>query len=213
MALRINVGCGITPTPGWINLDNSPSVRLASWRPLADVLVRTPLLPAQQRTFVSEAMAQQIRFASATRLPFEDGSVEVVYSSHMLEHLPQPGARQFLREAYRVLMPGVVIRLALPDLRRLARAYLDHGDADAFVAGTYLAPTPSTGRGLALLDALRSERHHQWMYDGCSLTKALTANGFQDARVLGPGETTIAAPGDLDLAERADESVYAEARR
>ena len=30
MTVRINIGCGKTPTNGWINFDNSPAIKLAN---------------------------------------------------------------------------------------------------------------------------------------------------------------------------------------
>jgi predicted SAM-dependent methyltransferase len=213
MGLRVNIGCGITPTTGWINLDNSPSVRLANWRLLAKVLLRTPFLPCNQRKFISEAIAQRIRFASAIKLPFPDESVEVIYSSHMMEHLSRPNAVLFCSEARRVLAPDGIIRLALPDLRRLAVAYLDNGDADAFVESTFLAPDRARSKKYRFLNIIWGERHHQWMYDGASLIKILIAHDFHDAHILEAGKTTISDPGELNLAERIAESVYVEARR
>jgi len=60
---------------------------------------------------------------------------------------------------------------------------------------------------------LVGDRHHAWMYDGRSLSRLLADHGFLGPGVLAPGETTIADPGALDLCERADESVYVEARK
>ncbi len=54
-------------------------------------------------------------------------------------------------------------------------------------------------------------RHHLWMYDGASLARLLGEAGFDGAAVMPPGKTRIEEPGELDLAERAAESVYVEA--
>jgi hypothetical protein len=51
------------------------------------------------------------------------------------------------------------------------------------------------------------------MYDGPSLVRLLNGEGFFGARIVPPGVTGIADPGALDLRERADESVYVEARK
>lgn len=58
------------------------------------------------------------------RLPIADGSAHMVYSSHFLEHIPKPKVEGFLRECYRALKPGGVLRLVLPDLEDMARTYL-----------------------------------------------------------------------------------------
>jgi SAM-dependent methyltransferase len=58
-------------------------------------------------------------------IPFSDDSFDVVYHSHLLEHLSREHAREFLRECHRVLKTGGVIRIAVPDLEQIARGYLD----------------------------------------------------------------------------------------
>lgn len=62
------------------------------------------------------------------QLPLADNSVQLVYSSHFLEHIPKPVVEVFLRECLRVLQPGGVIRLVLPDLENMARTYLQLRD-------------------------------------------------------------------------------------
>ncbi len=114
---RVNVGCGQTPTAGWMNFDNSPSIRLARYPSLVAVLTALGLLRETQREFIHFAKGASIRYADATqRLPLPTSSVEVLYSSHMLEHLVRSETRDFLREAMRVLRPGGILRLAVPDL-------------------------------------------------------------------------------------------------
>ncbi len=58
------------------------------------------------------------------RLPFPDASFQCVYHSHVLEHLPKTIVQNFLQECYRVLAPSGILRVVVPDLEELARAYL-----------------------------------------------------------------------------------------
>jgi len=49
-------------------------------------------------------------------LPFADESVSIVYSEHFFEHLEYPDeALKFLRESWRVLTPGGIFSLGIPD--------------------------------------------------------------------------------------------------
>jgi predicted SAM-dependent methyltransferase len=90
----LNIGCGATHHPDWINLDVSSS--------------DPSVLPVD----INKG------------LPFSFDSITVCYSSHLLEHLDKDGARYFLAECMRVLNRGGVIRLAVPDLESIAREYL-----------------------------------------------------------------------------------------
>lgn len=68
-----------------------------------------------------------------SRLPFDDASVDVVYSSHFFEHIPRQQVADFLSECMRILKPSGHLRLVLPDLENLCREYLKRreiGDHD-----------------------------------------------------------------------------------
>jgi len=211
---RINVGCGASPTPGWLNFDNSFSVRVARWPGINAMLASTLFLGPRSAGLVAMARSGNIRFANAAaRIPCATGTARAVYSSHMIEHLDRGEARTFLAEVKRVLRPGGIVRLAAPDLSRLVAGYVATGDADGFVAGTHMGLDRPAGLRARARWALVGPRHHLWMYDGDSLLRLLAGAGFADGVILPPGSTKIADPGQLDLHERAAESVYAEAVR
>jgi predicted SAM-dependent methyltransferase len=92
--ILVNVGCGTRFDPRWTNLDGEPF----------------------------DASVQ--RYNCDEKLPFADGSVDGVYSSHVIEHLLPAVADDFVHDVYRVLKPGGVLRLATPDLETLAFEYL-----------------------------------------------------------------------------------------
>lgn len=58
-------------------------------------------------------------------LPFPDESFDVVYHSHLLEHIPLIKALPFMKECYRVLKPGGIVRVLVPDLEQIAKLYLE----------------------------------------------------------------------------------------
>lgn len=57
-------------------------------------------------------------------IPFETGTFDVVYHSQVLEHIPKDNAPAFLAECLRVLRPGGILRVVVPDLEDMAREYL-----------------------------------------------------------------------------------------
>jgi SAM-dependent methyltransferase len=175
-------------------------------------MLRIGLVTEQQVGFARVARTRGIQWATATRLPLADGTADAVYSSHMLEHLDREQARGFLGEAHRVLRPGGVLRLAVPDLLRMAEEYTGTHDADRFLERMLLVePLSSASARFRLLVA--GPRNHQWMYDARSLLSLVTRVGFSDAHACAPGETIIRSPGLIDLREREEESLYVEATR
>lgn len=210
--VRINIGCGQSPTPGWKNLDNSPSIRLAKLPLLVRLLRAMGLIEGAQLSFISCCRENLIEFADVTKpLPLPTGVVDVIYSSHMFHHLDPHEASGFLKEARRVLRPGGIIRLAVPDAQALVQLYTETHDADSFVQAFLMPePRPTTffGRARYLFAGHRGRR---WMYDGDSLSRLLREHGFTSCTVLLPGETQIVEHQGLDLRERAAESIYVEA--
>ena len=167
-------------------------------------------LQDSQYQFILFARENDIEYGG---LPVQDQSVEVLYSSHMLEHLDRNEADTFLKEAFRVLHPGGIIRLAVPDIKRQVERYNESGDADAFIESTYLClPRPkSLAQRLRL--SLAGPRNHQWMYDGNSLSRLLQKHGFLKIEVMTAGQTKISGHEPLDLHEQVSESIYIEAER
>ncbi|MBL7929309.1 MAG: methyltransferase domain-containing protein [Bacteroidia bacterium] len=64
-------------------------------------------------------------------LPVESSSAELIYTSHTLEHVTNQAVSFFLKEAYRMLKPGGIIRITTPDIKLTYRAWRD-GDTDFF---------------------------------------------------------------------------------
>ncbi|NVN92176.1 MAG: methyltransferase domain-containing protein [Desulfuromonadales bacterium] len=108
--VMLNLGCGVRTHADWINIDWSLKLRLSN----------IPVL----RGFVdcpSGIMIHDLRKG----IPFGDTAADVVYASHVLEHLHKNHAGSFLREIHRVLKPGGTVRIVVPDLEAAVRKYLD----------------------------------------------------------------------------------------
>jgi glycosyltransferase involved in cell wall biosynthesis len=59
-------------------------------------------------------------------IPLANDYADAIYQSHVLEHFPKAEAPQFIAECFRVLRPGGVLRVAIPDLEPIAKLYLQY---------------------------------------------------------------------------------------
>lgn len=57
-------------------------------------------------------------------LPFEDGSIEAVYMSHVLEHLAPKHALELMEEIARILQPEGLFECTVPDLEKACELFL-----------------------------------------------------------------------------------------
>jgi predicted SAM-dependent methyltransferase len=104
MAVRyLNLACGATfvDSPEWLNLD---------FTPLGAAVQQADLLGP---------------------LPAASASLDVVYSSHFIEHVPRHRVAPLLRECHRVLKPGGLLRLVVPDLLEMCTRYVQARQAGA----------------------------------------------------------------------------------
>jgi ubiquinone/menaquinone biosynthesis C-methylase UbiE len=189
-------------------------VRLANHQLLVLILDKLGLIASSQKKLIQVARLNNIIWADATkRIPLPDCSVEVLYSSHMIEHLDREEVEQFFKEAHRVLSKNGIIRIVVPCLRKLTNDYLKHQDANYFLERIFInGRKPKT-----VFEKFRyliiGERHHKWMYDGTSLIQLLSSMNFKDACVMKPGATFVSNHSALNLYERQEESVYVEAHK
>jgi predicted SAM-dependent methyltransferase len=214
VSTRLNLGCGQSPSPGWLNYDNSPTVWLAKSPLLTRMLRRARLIDAGSFEFASFCRVNEVRYANAARrIPHAPGTVDAIYSSHMIEHLVRDDAWAFLLECHRVLRPGGRLRLVVPDLHALVHEYLRRGNADNFLGQMQFETDLPAGVFAKLRWLLFGNRGHHWMYDARSLGALASEAGFAKVEMMEPGQTRIAEPAGLDLREREIESIYLEAVR
>ena len=211
MNIKVNIGCGRSPTNGWINMDNSLAIKLANSTFKYKVARTLGLLSPKQIENIEWNKSNKIQFADATKsFPFKNSSVECIYTSHMFEHLSQHGAKIFLKEAYRVLKIAGILRIAVPDLKIAIEGYLKSRDADSFMKEILVEAPPISSLKQKIILLMTGYRHHQWMYDGVSLSKLLKEIGFKEVEICKNGYTKMHNPGELNLNEQEKVSVYVE---
>tara|TARA_B100000902_G_scaffold399839_1_gene472919 strand:- start:530 stop:1183 length:654 start_codon:yes stop_codon:yes gene_type:complete len=212
--INVNIGCSTTPTTGWKNYDNSQAIFLAKFGIFADLFFKLRFISDHQYKVVNFYRKNKVVWADVTKyLPLESNTVNAIYSSHMFEHLDKDEAKKCLLEMRRVLEPGGILRLALPNMRKYIDEYLNDKDLDKLIETSCLG----TDKPKSIIEKIKyflsGPRHHLWMYDENSLSKLLEEYDFRDIEVLKPGQTNIEKYGDLNLREREDDSFYIEARK
>jgi SAM-dependent methyltransferase len=239
----LNLGCGtkVSSHPNVTNIDWSIYLRLRKNPVLRRI---TPLIVSGERRRRFLSLPDNILVHDLARgIPFPDQSIDAVYHSHTLEHLDRATAKRFLSEVLRVLKPGGIHRIVVPDLERYCRAYIEHIDGcdagtaaaaehDEYVAAfleqcvrreaTGTSQQPRVRRfveNIVLGDAVRQGDAHQWMYDRVNLAAILRDLGYRDIRLESYRTSRIpewAAYGldvNEDGAEYKPESLYFEAMR
>jgi len=138
-------------------------------------------------------------------IPFPTGTVDVVYSSHLLEHMPYEAGQQVLQESLRVLKIGGILSICVPNARLYIDAYL--GAAPLSEDHDFWEPALVSHSGIDLLNYVAyMGGEHACMFDEPSLVARLERAGSSDARIR-------SFDPSIDLPEREFESIYAEARK
>lgn len=108
-------------------------------------------------------------------LPFvADGAASLIYCSHAFEYFDRQDAVRVLAEWRRVLAPGGVLRLAVPDFAALIQVYQQTGAIERVLGPLYGRMEINTANGRHCL-------YHKTCYDETSLAALLHANGFEGA--------------------------------
>jgi len=180
--MRLNLGCGPVHPAHWVNVDGSNRAWLASrfsW--LDRFLVTLWILPP------TEFNATTVYANLLRRLPWGDHTVEAIYMGEILEHFSQKEGEHVLRECYRVLKPGGILRIRVPDHACFWKNYieeytrimeqprdewsLDHTRWTAMYFHDICIRRPRFWQSMG--------HYHKWMYDEISLILLVEAVGFQ----------------------------------
>jgi predicted SAM-dependent methyltransferase len=140
--VKLHLGCGKRHIPGFVNVDIA-------------------------------AMPHVDLVADVRRLEgVADGAAELVYASHVLEHFGRNEYMDVLREWHRVLKPGGILRLSVPDFAACAALYYEQGLADGLSGLIGLV----AGGQRDMFD------FHKMIFDRELLTRSLLHIGFKEVR-------------------------------
>jgi predicted SAM-dependent methyltransferase len=150
---RLDLGSGAHPRPGYIHIDTDPA------SPHLEFLV------------------------SGYRLPLPEWWADEINATHMLEHVPPPQINRVLREWFRVLRPGGILEVHVPNARPLAEVLLDDAAdtaqwaAQNAIFGYWAHPADVRGP-----EALSTPPDHTIVFTPRMLEEVLTRAGFEQVR-------------------------------
>jgi SAM-dependent methyltransferase len=186
---RMNLGCGPDAPAGWLNVDGSWNAWFAHHPHLREGLRRIGIINAQNQG--AQWRVRPVVHDLRKPLPFPENSFSAIYGSHVLEHLYRVEASALLAECKRVLQPGGVLRMVVPDLQFMVLDYVKRrnggsAEADWWSAAESLnqklgfrSAEPPRGNAWFRFYAVWKDFHsHKWMYDSDSLSHALEVAGF-----------------------------------
>jgi predicted SAM-dependent methyltransferase len=186
--LLVNLGSGATGKPGWVNVD------------------------------LFAAPGVNCVYDCRKSLPFANSSVQGIFSEHFFEHIDYvEEVPDFLAECHRVLQPGGVLRIIVPDIEKYLQAYCRQGwevlskirPLDSDRTDFYFNHKYNTK--LELINfVFRQGYEHKYAYDFATLEFLLYKYGFSKVQKQEFGKSMMDKLC-LDQQIRTSESLYIEA--
>jgi predicted SAM-dependent methyltransferase len=161
---RLHLGAGRNILPGWLNTD----------------------------VYDDRGDGEIVYLDARKRFPLPAASFDLVYTEHMIEHIPYRDAQACLRECLRVLRPGGCVRVATPSVERLLELYGEQTDLHRryvrWSLETFVEDADALLPGFVLNNFFRNWGH-EFVYDRDTLRHALETAGFTDVREWNVGES------------------------
>lgn len=157
---RLHISCGLNELQGWLNTEYHPT-----------------------RSTV-------MHLDATLRFPFPNASFDLIYSEHVIEHLPLAGGVNMLSECWRILKPGGRVRISTPPLDGLIDLYhapVQKHDDYHFEVWAPHAPVKTPA---VILNDYARNWDHLFLYDEETLRAAFEVAGFNKIERCGLQEST-----------------------
>lgn len=153
----VNLGCGVNTSKEFVNVDTRPM-------PHTHYIHEVEDLPMLQKN-----------------------SVDLLYASHLLEHVPRKDLHKTLKEWRRVLKPGGVLRFGVPDFDKLVEVYTSSGRNINSIVNQLMGQDPPY-----------DDHHTIWNF--AYAKKVLEEAGFKNIRRWDPATSDHHEFGDKSMA-------------
>jgi SAM-dependent methyltransferase len=210
--LKVNIASGYLALPGWINYDNSIVAKIAQFPPILKLAIKFNLLPGEYLNYLGKKI--KIRDCRK-KMPLINNSVDFIYTSHFLEHLQRYETFRVLKDSFRVLKSGGVIRIVVPDVKKLIKLYLTkdysqlslgaNDERIEFRGADFLSlhfyPFENNKiKSPGILQRIQENflKRHSWMYDFESMQNLLKKAGFINIAEKNAGESILTEVKQLD---------------
>jgi len=135
-------------------------------------------------------------------LPFPEGTIDAIYSSHFLEHIKYRDLIVLLEQCRQVLRPDGLFSACVPDAGVFLSAYFSGVD----VSLDYEPARCGSKRIDCVNYIAYMDGHHKHLFDRENLCQILEDTGYRNVRLREFDEA-------MDMPERRHESIYVEARK
>jgi len=158
--VHLHLGCGPNYLPGFLNIDANPQRKVDLWLDVRN------------------------------GLPFPDGTVDSIYSTHMLEHLYHDELGRLFEECWRVLRPGGGVRFVVPNLETAITAYVQRENKwfDDY-------PRRLESLGGRFSNFIFCDGQHRTAFDFSHLRELLESSRFERTLQVQEGESALYPTG------------------
>ncbi len=163
--VKLHLGCGAKYMDGWINID----------------------AVADEFTFSPDCKVD-VKLDLSKPLGLKDESVDFYFHDNFFEHLTYEDGLNLLKEHYRTLKKGGVVRIIQPDLQELVEIYKRDGFNDLMINGKtyqehYANYTCLRNRAESLNYSMRQFGQHKYLYDYEAMKQRLIDAGFSENKI------------------------------
>lgn len=203
---KLNLGCGNQTPENWINVDYSLGAKIFKISFFSFLNKKLKLLNIDWN---KDIFLHDLR----KKFPWSNNSVDIIYSSHTLEHLNKQEGYRFLQECYRVLKKEGTIRIIVPDLKEIIAKYTEGKiTADDFINKLDVSYERPHDKPWKKTLAPFISFPHKCMYDTQSLIRIMSEIGFECWSGK-PLDSNIPDIENIELSDRTKEAVIVEGRK